>query len=178
MTLQSLVTDFAFRMSEQIKTIIQALNQPPFSRNYNIITFDDLEPLALLQALNDILSHLSPQHEIDIRQEEPKNTALRMVQFLKMLKYNFPVSQRDMAQGLIGGEKRTIYPIMEWLLSRLSDLKTRAYLAQYLVKIEVPPEFLADHQVSYTILLTQYTLGNGTVIRRTHSESHNICKYT
>ena len=139
-------------MSEQIKIIIQALNQPPFSRNYNLITFDDLEPLALLQALNDVLSHLSPQHEIDIRQEEPKATALRMVQFLRMLKYNFPASQRDMAQGLIGGEKRTIYPIIEWLLSRLADLKTRAYLAQYLVKIEVPPEFLADHQVSYTLV--------------------------
>ena len=135
-------------MSKQIKLIIQALNQPPFSRNYNLITFDELEPLALLQVLNDTLAHLSPQHEIDVRQEDPKATAVRMVQFLKLLKYNFPAPQREMAQGLIAGDKRTIYPILEWLLVRLSDLKTRAYLAQYLVRIDIPPEFLADQQVS------------------------------
>lgn len=140
-------------MSEQIKTIIHALNQPPFNRSYNIVTFDELEPLVLLQSLNDIFGHISPQQEIDIRQEEPKMTTLRMLSFLKMLKYNFPGSQRDMAQGLIGGEKRTLYPIMEWLLERLPDLKTRAYLSQYLVKIEVPPEFLADHQVSIVVHL-------------------------
>ena len=148
-------------MSEQIKAIIHALNRPPFNRNYNIVTFDELEPLALLQSLNDILGHISPQQEIDIRQEDPKTTTLRMMSFLKMLKCNFPSSQRDMAQGLIGGEKRTIYPIMEWLLERLPDLKTRAYLSQYLVKIEVPPEFLADHQVRYNyIVSTKYEITN------------------
>ncbi|KAI6655108.1 Intraflagellar transport protein 81-like [Oopsacas minuta] len=160
-------------MSEQIKVIIQALNHPPFSRNYNIITFDELEPLALLQALNDILAHISQQHEVDIRQEEPKTTTLRMLNFLKLLKYNFPAPQRDMAHSLIGGEKRTIYPIMEWLLARLPDLKTRAYLAQYLVKIEVPPEFLADHQIQELYTRYDSLLGEFKQLHRARQQNLN-----
>ena len=35
-----------------------------------------------------------------------------------------------------------VYPLLEWLLRRSAELKKRAYLARYLVKVEVPPEFL------------------------------------
>lgn len=135
-------------MSEQIKFITQKLNEPPFSRNYTLVTFDNLEPLALLQTLNEVLGHLSSQHEIDLRQEEPKVTAVRILQFIKVLKYQLPLEQREMAQGIIGGEKKVIYPILEWLLSRLDELKTKAYLARFLVRIEVPTEFLADPEVT------------------------------
>ena len=54
------------------------------------------------------------------------------------------------------GEKPVIYPILEWLLKNQDTLKKRAYLARYLVKVEVPAEFVAEeaigelyHQVSY-----------------------------
>ena len=35
---------------------------------------------------------------------------------------------------------QVVYPVLEWLLKRLPDLRKRAYLARYLVKIDVPPE--------------------------------------
>uniref|UniRef100_UPI00397EF853 hypothetical protein n=1 Tax=Salmonella sp. s51228 TaxID=3159652 RepID=UPI00397EF853 len=38
--------------------------------------------------------------------------------------------------------------ILEWIFSRVDDLKTKAYLAQFLVRIEVPTEFLTDPEVS------------------------------
>ena len=41
-----------------------------------------------------------------------------------------------------------IYPVLEWLLQRLPDLKKRAYLAKYLVKIDVPHEVIVDPDVS------------------------------
>jgi hypothetical protein len=50
-------------------------------------------------------------------------------------------------QGLVTGEKIVIYPILEWLFHRMADLKKRAYLARYLVKVEVPPDFMADDEV-------------------------------
>jgi intraflagellar transport protein 81 len=37
---------------------------------------------------------------------------------------------------------------LEWLLNRIDDLKKRAYLAKFLVKVEVPPEVVADPDVS------------------------------
>jgi intraflagellar transport protein 81 len=38
--------------------------------------------------------------------------------------------------------------VLEWLLQRIPDLKKRAYLAKYLVKVDVPPEMLADADVA------------------------------
>ena len=40
-----------------------------------------------------------------------------------------------------------MYPIMEWLLKRLPELKKRAYLARFLVKLDIPPDFMADEQI-------------------------------
>ena len=45
------------------------------------------------------------------------------------------------------GEKPVIYPILEWLLKNTETLKKRAYLARYLVKVDVPAEFLAEEAI-------------------------------
>jgi intraflagellar transport protein 81 len=43
---------------------------------------------------------------------------------------------------------QVVYPVLEWLLSRIDDLKKRAYLAKFLVKVEIPPEVVADPDLS------------------------------
>lgn len=48
-------------MSEQLKFIVQELNKEPFNKSYNLISFDSLEPLQLLQVLNDVLGHIDPK---------------------------------------------------------------------------------------------------------------------
>lgn len=53
-------------------------------------------------------------------------------------------------QGLVVGSKPAIHPILHWLLQRVPELKKRAYLARFLVKIDVPAEFLADDIISDT----------------------------
>ena len=50
-------------------------------------------------------------------------------------------------QGLVSGEKYIVYPILEWCLLKLPDLKKRAYLARYLVKIDVPGDILTDPEL-------------------------------
>ena len=47
--------------SEQMKLIVQQLNKEPFNKNYNLISFDALEPLQLLQILNDVLAIVDPK---------------------------------------------------------------------------------------------------------------------
>lgn len=49
--------------------------------------------------------------------------------------------------GLIQGDKLVIYPILQWLFENLPELKKRAYLARYLVKVEIPPDQLADQEL-------------------------------
>lgn len=48
-------------MSEQLKYIIQELAKEPFSKTYNLISFDSLEPLQLLQVLTDVMSVIDPK---------------------------------------------------------------------------------------------------------------------
>ena len=51
-------------------------------------------------------------------------------------------------QGIVQGDKHVIHPILEWLLKRMPDLKDRAYLARFLVKVDIPAEFLNDDKIS------------------------------
>ena len=51
-------------------------------------------------------------------------------------------------QGLVQGDKQIIHPILSWLLQNMTDLKKRAYLAHYLVKVDVPLEILSDSDVA------------------------------
>ncbi|XP_035870563.1 intraflagellar transport protein 81 homolog isoform X2 [Phyllostomus discolor] len=140
-------------MSDQIKFIVDNLNKEPFRKNYNLITFDSLEPMQLLQVLNDVLAEIDPKQVVDIREEMPEQTAKRMLSLLGILKYKPPGNATDMStfrQGLVTGSKPVIYPVLHWLLQRTSELKKRAYLARFLIKLEVPSEFLQDETVADT----------------------------
>lgn len=48
-------------MSDQIQFIVEKLNQEPFKKNYNLITFDSLESVQLLQLLSDVLGEIDPK---------------------------------------------------------------------------------------------------------------------
>lgn len=51
-------------MAEQVKSIIEVLSKPPFNKNFNIISFDNLEPLQLLQVLNDVFAYIDSRVRI------------------------------------------------------------------------------------------------------------------
>uniref|UniRef100_A0A672NHK1 Intraflagellar transport protein 81 homolog n=1 Tax=Sinocyclocheilus grahami TaxID=75366 RepID=A0A672NHK1_SINGR len=138
-------------MSEQLKLIVEQLNGEPFKKNFNLITFDSLEPMQLLQTLNDVLAEIDPKQAIDIREEMPEQTAKRMFTLLGMLKYKPPGGMSEVfRQGLVIGSKPVVHPILHWLLQRIPELKKRAYLARFLVKLEIPAEFLQDDIIAET----------------------------
>ena len=150
-------------MGDNIKFIVEQLNAAPFNKKLNLIAFDSLDPFALLQLLNDVLGEISSAHKLDLREEVPEQTAVRMFSLLRVLKYK-PKGGDSLSafrQGLVQGDKGVVYPLLEWLLKKLPELKTRAYLARFLVKIEVPTEHLQDDHVaegnrSYEELLEQF----------------------
>ncbi len=45
-------------MSEQLKYIVAELGTDPYNKSYNLISFDALEPIQLLQILTDVLSEI------------------------------------------------------------------------------------------------------------------------
>ncbi|KAF3850635.1 hypothetical protein F7725_012407, partial [Dissostichus mawsoni] len=140
-------------MSEQLRFIVEQLNREPFKKSFNLITFDSLDPMQLLQILNDVLAEIDPKHAMDIREELPEQTIKRMCALLGMLKYKPPGNPSDVSsfrQGLVSGSTPVVHPILHWLLQRLPELKKRAYLARFLVKLEVPAEFLQDDVINDT----------------------------
>ena len=138
-------------MNQQLRFIVDTLNQAPYSKRFNLVTFDSLDSFSLLQVLNDVLAEISPEHKIDLREEPPEQTAIRIFGLLRILKYRPKADQGGglnvFRQGLLQGEKSTVYPLLHWLLERTPELRKRAYLARFLVRIEVPPEHLQDDTV-------------------------------
>lgn len=139
-------------MTDTAQTIISALNEPPFEKDLSLIKFDTLQPLELLQIFNDVLSELGPEHKVELRDEDPEQTLVRMLSMLRVLKYKPPghVDIKEFRHGLIAGDKEVIYHILGWLLPKLGALKTRAYLARYLVKLDVPADILQNDEVAAT----------------------------
>ncbi|GFQ89191.1 intraflagellar transport protein 81 homolog [Trichonephila clavata] len=136
-------------MSEQIKFIIQELNKEPYNKKFNLISFDSLRTDNLLQIVNDVLAEVDPKMRMDVRAEDPEQMVLKNLNFLKVLKYKPPETMdlSDFRQGLVTGEKSVIYHILEWILRRAPELKKRAYLAQFLMKIELPPDIEGDADI-------------------------------
>lgn len=58
------------------------------------------------------------------------------------------MNRNGFRQALVTGEKPHIYAAIEWLLQRRDDLRKRAYLARYLVRLDVPAEILQDGNVN------------------------------
>lgn len=134
---------------EEIQFIVSKLNEPPFSLNMQLVDFDEKSPLELLQILNDVFSEMDSQMKMDVRDEPEEARANRMMMFLAMLKFKIPDESRDtFTEGLMYGEKTVVYPILHWVLQRLPALQKRAYLARYLMPIEVPADFLQDETLS------------------------------
>ena len=116
-----------------------------------MVSFDALDSFSLIQVLNDVLVEISSERKIDLRQEQPEQTAVRIFSFLRVLKYNPKSDQGEglnsFRQGLLEGDKTVTYALLYWLLERLPDLKKRAYLSKYLAKVDIPAEFQQDEQI-------------------------------
>jgi len=137
-------------MSE-ISFIVDKLNQKPFQREFTLVSFDELSAFELLQLLNDVLVYLDPvQHKVDLRDENVNKdgaTGVRIESFLRILKYQVPGDVESFRARIANGERSAIYPVLHYILSRLEPMKTRAYLARFLVKFDIPPAFLHDEVI-------------------------------
>merc|ERR1719181_1850827 len=71
-----------------------------------------------------------------------------MLDFLRILNYKHELEPQQAKQVLLHGDPALIYPILSWMLQRLPDLKKRAYLARFLVNVEVPEHMFADEEVA------------------------------
>mmetsp|Transcript_45040 Transcript_45040/g.104338 ORF Transcript_45040/g.104338 Transcript_45040/m.104338 type:complete len:673 (+) Transcript_45040:88-2106(+) len=130
----------------QLKEIVDRLNAAPFRMDLSLVTFDEAEPLELMEILNKVLSYLDSKHEVDLREEQSEKMYQRIAEFLHILGYqcSFDI---EFQHGIMNCDKGTVHPVLYWLLSNLEPLRKRSYLAKFCVNLEVPEEFLREEQV-------------------------------
>jgi len=133
-------------MAAQLQEIVARLNVEPFNMGFSLVTFDEKEPFELMEILNTVISTVDPKKEINLRDEKPDDACQQIMEFLIVLGYKRPFDM-EAQQGLLAGDKDVVHPILYWLLQNFEALQKRAYLAKFLVPLEVPEEFLRDEQV-------------------------------
>lgn len=93
-----------------MKKLVLELNKPPYNKNYNLISFDSLTGEQLLQNLSDVMAEIDAKNQIDIREEEPETTILRILGMLRILKYKPPMEiSQNFRQGLVEGQRMVPY---------------------------------------------------------------------
>jgi intraflagellar transport protein 81 len=130
---------------EKIAFIVDRLNMPPFNKGFNTMTeFDSKSSLELLDICCEIIATINPDQEA-ILKETTEFKVHTIISFLVLMKFNIPDDQMDDFRGLLmNGDKEILQTIMHWCLQRFENLQKRAYLAKYLVPVDIPMEFMND----------------------------------
>lgn len=84
---------------------------------------------------------------VSIKNETSEEISIYILSVLRIFHYQPRIDPVSFRQGLIRGDSDIIHPIFTWLLSHIDVVQKRAYLSRFLVKIEVPSEYLSDPEV-------------------------------
>lgn len=133
--------------TEEIKEIVQGLNSQPYSMGMTLVAFDEKSPDELLSLLKEVIMRLDSE-PIDLKEEQGEG-AYKLSEFLKVL--NYPGNyDSDFQRGLASGDKKFIYPVLHYILTRLPQMQQRAYLGRFLANVFVPEEFLVEDDMKLT----------------------------
>lgn len=132
-------------MADRIAFIVERLNTSPFHKGFGTMSeFDGKSSLELLEILCEVVSAADPDME-NIHRDPTEERVKRIIQFLMVMKFNVTDDQMDdFHMLLMNGDKDILHTVLHWCLQRFDHLQKRAYLAKYLMPIEVPPEFQGE----------------------------------
>ncbi|CAG9806581.1 unnamed protein product [Chironomus riparius] len=144
-------------MTENLKSIVQSLNKL-LHTDYNIISFDSLSEESLLQLLLDVFLKFGIiTVKWDVTENDPDETNKTIMESLVKIQYTD--DETDIAalrRGLVRGDKKIIYPIFEWIFENDELIMKLAYLAKFLMPLNLPPEAISIPEVMN--LYSQYEI--------------------
>ncbi|EFJ53072.1 hypothetical protein VOLCADRAFT_78702 [Volvox carteri f. nagariensis] len=132
-----------------VSYIVDSLGLPPFSYQMSLLSFTEKGPMELLQLLSDVFSTISPKHQkVDVSKEVPDQTADRLINFLKIVKYRPGVQDPLLFRQLVAsGDRETLYQILRWVVPQPQLLEKRAFVGYYLSFPDMPEEFNFDPDI-------------------------------
>lgn len=72
-------------LMDDIKTIVDLLNEPPFNERLSLVTFDEKTPSQLLQIVSNVFHEIDNKHPKEMRDDPNFNNVL--LEFIAMLNY-------------------------------------------------------------------------------------------
>mmetsp|Transcript_34028 Transcript_34028/g.47153 ORF Transcript_34028/g.47153 Transcript_34028/m.47153 type:complete len:678 (+) Transcript_34028:128-2161(+) len=127
--------------------IVDKLNSEPFNYDLNMVSLSEKEPIELLQLLSDVFAHVAQHERTDVRSEGPEAMTMRLMEFLRILKFPLTMDLLTMRTGISEGEQSVVYPVLRWVLPQLEMLKKRAFVGYYLSPVPLPEELKHDEEV-------------------------------
>eukprot|EP00602_Paraphysomonas_sp_CaronLab_P003299 CAMPEP_0185020342 /NCGR_PEP_ID=MMETSP1103-20130426/2928_1 /TAXON_ID=36769 /ORGANISM="Paraphysomonas bandaiensis, Strain Caron Lab Isolate" /LENGTH=652 /DNA_ID=CAMNT_0027551173 /DNA_START=130 /DNA_END=2088 /DNA_ORIENTATION=+ len=107
---------------------------------------DSKSPSELLHIICNIIISIDTDME-NLKAENTENKIQRIMQFLGVMKFIGEDQMENFHNFMLEGDKETMFSVMHWCLHRFEHLKKRAYLAKYLMPLEIPPEFQSEDLV-------------------------------
>jgi intraflagellar transport protein 81 len=132
--------------SEDIKEIVLLLNEPPFKENISLVGLEELSTFDLGDLVFKIFKHFDSDINLSAKNTPPPEIIFQVTEFLKILSYESEFGP-DWENGLLNGDRKVIYPIYYFLLKNQTPLKKRAYLAKFLVPLDIPEDFAGDPEL-------------------------------
>jgi intraflagellar transport protein 81 len=133
---------------DRIAFIVDRLNMPPFVKNYATMTeIDSKSAMELLDLSCEIIVAVDKDYDTMLSQEPNAEGRLsRIISFLTIMKFTTPQNVRmdELQTYLQNGDKEAWILVLHWLLQKYEHLQKRAYLAKYLMPVDVPGEFMSD----------------------------------
>lgn len=159
-------------MADNLKFIVAELNKR-LRTDYNLISFDALAAEQLLQVLLDVLlaAGAAPKHTV--RDADPADTNQLIVDALKRIQYRAP-EPATFRRSLLQADRRTVYPILQYVFENDARIKELIYLAQFLMPLSMPPEAMASPDIAglwsdYNALMHRFT-----EMHRGHTEARQF----
>jgi intraflagellar transport protein 81 len=157
---------------DQVKYVVSELNAR-LGKKLNVISYDNLRNEQRIEILLQVFQDIDPSvskpfckrksisckdihmnsnpqvNPSSFEVSDPEEVVVTILEMLRIFKYRPPeqVTASDFRQGIIECDKDILTHIMVYLFDKQEDLKKRAYLAKYLVRIEVSPEVEGDNDI-------------------------------
>ncbi|CRK92406.1 CLUMA_CG005968, isoform A [Clunio marinus] len=144
-------------MTENLKSIVQAVNKC-LKTDYNLISFDSLSEETLLQVLLDVFQEFGIVNgKWDVKENDPEETNRIIMESLTKIQYtDDSMDIPELRRGLVRGDKRFLFPIFEWIFENEDLITKLAYLARFLMPLNLPPEAISIPEV--VTLFSQYEI--------------------
>ncbi|OHT11502.1 hypothetical protein TRFO_19045 [Tritrichomonas foetus] len=122
--------------------------------SFTLFQFSEISDQELLELFNTVIHAISDEQPEKIGTEKIEATVDRVSEFLRVLKYEFPVEPEEWDVRLTNADKDLIHPAIYFLLNDFEEMKKRSYKAKYSEEVPIPDEIKVDSTVSE--LLTQH----------------------